>query len=160
VVAQNDSVLTSTPHALCTQGLFPALKDCLERHSLRRHAQASRSSTLGLRRVLGPARPMFSRSECPLYYSDLRRTRAIAGAARGSVHGPLDHGVAATWASTRRQSRGATGRHAPYSHQSPYLTANGCRPALTKEPAVRLLPSAAMGAGHPRPAPQQLVWVL
>jgi len=36
----------------------------------------------------------------------------------------------------------------------------GRRPALPKEPAVRLLPTPAAGVGHPLPAPRQLVWVL
>jgi transposase len=39
-------------------------------------------------------------------------------------------------------------------------SAYGRRPALPKEPAVRLLPAPATGAGHPLPAPRQLVWVL
>jgi transposase len=39
-------------------------------------------------------------------------------------------------------------------------SADGRRPALPKEPAVRLLPAAAAGTGHPLPAPRQLVGVL
>jgi transposase len=39
-------------------------------------------------------------------------------------------------------------------------SAAGRRPALPKEPAVRLLPAAAAGMGHPLRAPRQLVWVL
>jgi transposase len=39
-------------------------------------------------------------------------------------------------------------------------SAYGRRPALPKEPAVRLLPAPAAGAGHPLPAPRQLVWLL
>jgi transposase len=39
-------------------------------------------------------------------------------------------------------------------------SAYGRRPALPKEPAVRLLPVSAEGAGYRLPAPRQLVWVL
>lgn len=39
-------------------------------------------------------------------------------------------------------------------------SAYGRRPALPKEPAVRLLPAPAAWVGHPLPAPRQLVWVL
>ena len=39
-------------------------------------------------------------------------------------------------------------------------SAYGRRPALPKEPAVRLLPAPAAGGGRPLPAPRQLVWVL
>jgi len=39
-------------------------------------------------------------------------------------------------------------------------SATGRRPALPKEPAVRLLSTTAVGAGFPLPAPRQLVWVL
>jgi transposase len=39
-------------------------------------------------------------------------------------------------------------------------SAYGRRPALPKEPAVRLLPARASGVGHPLPAPRQLVWIL
>jgi hypothetical protein len=39
-------------------------------------------------------------------------------------------------------------------------SASGRRPALTKEPAGRLRPAAAVGAGPSLPAPRQLVWGL
>jgi transposase len=39
-------------------------------------------------------------------------------------------------------------------------SAYGRRPALPKEPAVRLLPASAEGAGYRLPAPRQLVWLL
>jgi hypothetical protein len=39
-------------------------------------------------------------------------------------------------------------------------SARGRRPALSKAPAVRLLPATAEGMGHPLPAPRQLVWLL
>jgi hypothetical protein len=39
-------------------------------------------------------------------------------------------------------------------------SADGRRPALPKEPAVRLLPAPAAGVGHPLPAPRPLVWLL
>jgi hypothetical protein len=103
-----------------------------------------------------PERARSRRGSLPDPYVASRQKRWDAGCHHGvqlwrAIHAlgfPGTRRMVSNWVVWRREVE--LGRPSAY----------GRRPALPKEPAVRLLSAPVAGGGHSLPAPRQLVWVL